>query len=87
MALVKGIRKIGSHKCLCVERMLLGGKDLQIKRDSGEKKKKRETVAVNTLRELKAPDSCITTVLLAALILTFLASHRVLRWVPHLNIH
>lgn len=50
-------------------------------------KKKGETVAVNTLRELKAPDSCITTVLLAVLILTFLASHRVLRWVPHLNIH
>lgn len=65
--------------------MLLGEKDLQIKRDSG--KKKKETVAVNTLRELKAPDSCITTVLLAALILTFLASHRVLRWFPHLNIH
>ena len=35
MALVKGIHKIGSHKCLCVERMLLGGKDLQIERDSG----------------------------------------------------
>lgn len=85
MALVKGIRKIGSHKCLCVERMLLGGKDLQIKRDW--EKKKRETVAVNTLRELKAPDSCMTTVLLAVLILTFLASHRVLRWAPHLNIH
>ena len=35
MALVKGIHKGGRHKCLWVWRVLLGGKELQIKKDSG----------------------------------------------------